>query len=357
MSASRRSRDALSLSHAWKTANPSPCRYNFTLWFIFAGALFGFALARLQYLDINGKYKDGAAPGEWYYVQRPFFKAGMLLHLSAVLPAGLLVPWQFVPAIRYKALLFHRINGYLLILLLLLGNVGALMIVRYSFGGTLATQSFAGFLTIITVVSAFMAYYNIKRLQIDQHRAWMIRTWIYMGVIITIRIIMIIAAIVISRFPGYFFAMPCGQIESAGGDASIYPACVADMSAHVAVEANFAAPEGVQNVSASFFVTFGMAGWIGIALHVIGAEIYLRLTPAEDERLRRVSYERQLERGFSHPGSAGLTVDRFGDAHPWTPPKELEEEKTRPAMSHTESGASRSDSEVVQKPAATLGWR
>lgn len=102
----------------------------------------------------------------------------MLLHLSAVLPAALLAPWQFVPAIRHNALLLHRINGYLLILLLILGNVGALMITRYAFGGTLATQSFVGVLAIATTASAFLAYYNIKRLQIDQHRAWMIRTWV-----------------------------------------------------------------------------------------------------------------------------------------------------------------------------------
>lgn len=32
----------------------------------------------------------------------------------------------------------------------------------------------------------------------------------------------------------------------------------------------------------------------------------LHLTPKESERLRRVSYQRQLEAGFKNPGHAGL---------------------------------------------------
>ena len=73
--------------------------------------------------------------------------------------------------------MFHRINGYVILLLLLLSNVGALMIVRRSFGGEMETQIVIGVLAIITTLGASMAYYNIKRLQIEQHRAWMLRTW------------------------------------------------------------------------------------------------------------------------------------------------------------------------------------
>ena len=98
---------------------------------------------------------------------------------------------QFIPLIRYKALIFHRINGYLLIVLLLLSNVGALMIGRHSFGGGIESQMLVSVLAIMTTVGAFLAYFNIKRLQIDQHRAWMIRTWFYAGSIITLRLIQI----------------------------------------------------------------------------------------------------------------------------------------------------------------------
>ena len=45
----------------------------------------------------------------------------------------------------------------------------------------------------------------------------------------------------------------------------------------------------------------------------------LHLTPAEAERLRNVSYQRQVEAGMRDPGRAGLTVDRFGDSERWVP--------------------------------------
>jgi len=81
-------------------------------------------------------------------------------------------------------------------------------------------------------------------------------------------------------------------------------------------------PLGSHSVGAAFELSFGMAMWLAIIIHLIGVEIYLGLTPRENERLRKVSYERQLEAGFSHPGSSGLTSDRWGDAEEWKPTKD-----------------------------------
>jgi uncharacterized membrane protein len=100
----------------------------------------------------------------------------LLMYLPA---AGLLVILQFTPAIRQKWRLVHRINGYIIVFLALIANAGAIMIAREAFGGTLATQSWVGALFILTTVGLGLAIYNIKMLQIDQHRAWMLRTWFY----------------------------------------------------------------------------------------------------------------------------------------------------------------------------------
>lgn len=293
--------------------------YNFTLFFIFAGAMLGFCLARLPYLSINGVFKSSAAPGEWFYYQRDFYKSGIALHLCCIIPAGLLAVFQFVPIIRYKALLFHRINGYAIILLLVVGIVGALMIARHAFGGTFATQSYVGVLAISALLSLALALYNIKRLQIDQHRAWMLRCWFYVGSIITLRLIMVLSAMIISQIGNYYIAMPCQQIASMGGDPTVYASCKAQSDGQTAVLADFTTPVGVEQVAAAMQTTFGMAAWIALTLHAVGVETYLRLTPAESERLRQVSWQRQIERGLSHPGSSGLTVDRLGDAEKWTP--------------------------------------
>jgi uncharacterized membrane protein len=232
--------------------------------------------------------------------------------------------YQFIPVIRYKVLVFHRINGWIIILLVLLANAGAIMIAPHAFGGDLSVQSGAGTLVLMTTVGLALAIYNIKRLQIDQHRAWMLRTWFYFGSIITLRLILIISTIIISTMDRYQLAMECAKIdyimEDRNSTLTEYPDCLSyydrtDLGRSALVQANFngSAPQ----VAASLDLTFGTAMWLALLLHAVGVEIYLQLTPREAQRLRQVSYEKQLEAGFKHPGSAGLTMDRWGDAEPW----------------------------------------
>lgn len=102
---------------------------------------------------------------------------GMQLHLFCILPASLLVCLQFVPAIRHKIRLFHRLNGYTVVTLSLISNAGVLIIAKHAFGGDFATQTYVGLLVVLTTLGYVLAWTNIKLLQIDQHRAWMMRTW------------------------------------------------------------------------------------------------------------------------------------------------------------------------------------
>ena len=53
------------------------------------------------------------------------------------------------------------------------------MILEKTFGGSLAMQAAGGLVTLMFLSSLGIAYYNIKRLQIEQHRAWMLRAWFY----------------------------------------------------------------------------------------------------------------------------------------------------------------------------------
>jgi hypothetical protein len=164
--------------------------YNFVLWFVFVGALMGFVLARLPFMSFYGVYCSPttianqlhAAPGECYDYQSGHELVGMILHLVTILPAGFLLCFQFVPIIRYKAIIVHKINGYIILLFSVPSVVGALLVGRNAFGGGLDTQYWVGFLAIIFLGSLAMAYINIKRLQIEQHRMWMLRAWFYVGV-------------------------------------------------------------------------------------------------------------------------------------------------------------------------------
>ena len=109
-----------------------------------------------------------------------------------------------------------------------------------------------------------------------------------------------------------------------------------DSDEYVAVHAITAGPEGE---AAAINLTFGMSMWIALVIHAIGVEVYLRLTPAESERLRVISYERQLEAGFKNPGSAGLTVDRFGNAPRWHPPAHLASEENMANLNNVKTGS------------------
>ena len=162
--------------------------YNFILWFIFCGALMGFMLARFQYLNYNGIFCSAnngpshAGPAEcWSYTTKDVYRIGIRMHLYTMIPGGFLACFQFVPAIRYKALLFHRINGYMVVTLTTIAIVGALMIARVSFGGGLSVQVVVGVLAIMILLSFGISLYNIKKLQIEQHRAWMLRAWFYVS--------------------------------------------------------------------------------------------------------------------------------------------------------------------------------
>ncbi|KAK1982063.1 hypothetical protein LZ30DRAFT_591353 [Colletotrichum cereale] len=301
--------------------------YNFVLFFIFFGALMGFTLARFQYLSFD-TFCKGAAPGECFHYQKGHEKAGIIIHLAGILPAGFLACFQFVPVIRHKALLFHRLNGYIIISLSLVGTAGAFMIARNAFGGGLEVQAGVGLLGIMFVGSLTLAYVNIKRLQIEQHRAWMLRAWFYAGSIITLRLVQFISATLISTIGTYYAARPCDQVAYMVGDTSrtleLYPDCAAffsgaNPSQQTIVHAALATATSAAEAGAAISLPFGMAIWLALAVHAIGIEIYLRLTPAEAERLRNVSYKRQLEAGMNPAGRAGLTADRIGDSEKWQP--------------------------------------
>ena len=64
----------------------------------------------------------------------------------------------------------------------------------------------------MTIFSAAMSIYNIKRLQLDQHRAWILRCMLYMGTIITMRFIILSGTAIIGQIGGYSDIWPCDRL-------------------------------------------------------------------------------------------------------------------------------------------------
>ena len=95
-----------------------------------------------------------------------------------------------------KWVVLHRYTGYLIISLMsFVGIPGAIVIVNHSFGGTLDTQTALIVLAPSVYIALALGVYNIWKLQLDQHRKWMLRAMVWMAEIITQRIWLMILAL------------------------------------------------------------------------------------------------------------------------------------------------------------------
>ena len=222
-----------------------------------------FTLPRLKYL-LPSLLPSVLSPGDWYYFHEGIPFVALMIHLACVLPLSLLMILQFTPRIRQGHLLLHRINGYICIVLSLVGNLTALILARRAFGGNIASQTVTGLLAIMSTTGLAMAWWNIRRLQIEQHRAWMLRSMYWMGSIVSTRFIMPFAALVQTYMGGYYEAWSCAEIEFTLGGRNktldLYPQCgllngTTDGWVAVKGELDFGKPIGV---GAVFDSNFGM---------------------------------------------------------------------------------------------------
>ena len=132
--------------------------------------------------------------------------------------------------------------------------------------------------------------------------------------IITLRLVLILAALITTAMQDYYIPFSCAQVAwfytnyGLGNPLSVYPQCASPSDnttilpdAYVVVHADLnGSPE---QIGASLDINFGMAIWLALFMHLVGVEIYLRLTPGEARRLREVSARRQRDRGRGEKGS------------------------------------------------------
>ena len=100
--------------------------------------------------------------------------------------------------------------------------------------------------------------------------------------IITLRIIMIISAQIISAAGDFWSVQNCAKLLDVIGDAQTlveqYPSCSSliddgNLKAVAAVNANFGG--STAELMSALNISFGMAGWLATSLHAIGVEVYV----------------------------------------------------------------------------------
>jgi len=257
-------------------------RFSLLFFFVFGGALFSFCFARVLMM-IPAHVKTVTVPGEWYWYRQKLFKPCIFIHIYLTIIAGIFAIFQFIPMIRRRKIILHRINGYFVLSNLIPGTIAGSIVARRAYGGELNSQS--AFYTVgsMIVFAAYMGLSNVRRTR--KHRKWMLRTVAYTSSAITARILAIIIRTIISVSGSYYAVWTCDEISfllnSTSGTASLFPACEPNAGTdprqvHVAVHASI--HEDRINFGSTMRVSFGMALWTAILIHTICVEIYIRGT-------------------------------------------------------------------------------
>jgi len=278
----RKENFALSFYHSLSWVLGFKEKYSLLLFFIFGGGLLGFCLARSMMLNPK-LIEEQTVPGEFFWFGRKMYKVNYYIHLYLTIIGGMLVGIQFLPGLRRRAVTLHRINGYIVLVCLLPGNITGSIIAVKSFGGEINAQSAYYILGIMIVFSGLVGIYNVKK-QTRAHRKWMLRMVSYFATVITARVIMLIARSVISRVGTYYSVWRCDEMLYLFTDTAaaqeLYPQCfgpgVNVSKVSVAVHASLDGT--VLNVASAVRVTMGMALWVATIIHIIGVEIYIRKT-------------------------------------------------------------------------------
>lgn len=218
------------------------------------------------------------------------YKTCLMIHIYLSIISGIFAVLQFLPAIRRRSVILHRINGYLVLLLLLPATVCGAIIARRTLGGDLDIQSAFYILSILIIFSASMGIINVRRTR--KHRKWMLRTVVLAGVPVTVRLITLAARRIVSNLGSYYALWRCDQLLFVMTDLNAvqqsYPQCTqAGANITNVFAAVHATIKGNKLSSASTLrVTFGMSLWIGIVIHIIGVEIYIRMTESSNRHRR-----------------------------------------------------------------------
>ncbi|KAF5334582.1 hypothetical protein D9758_018128 [Tetrapyrgos nigripes] len=275
-------------------------KYSLLLFIVFGGALLGFCLAR-AYMMNTRIMREQTTPGDFRWFDQKMYKTPYFWHIYTTIIGGFIVGAQFLPVIRRQYILLHRMNGYLVVLLLIPGNIAGSIVARRSFGGEINQQSAYYLLGIMITFSMLMGLINVKK-DTRTHRRWMLSMAqplphyyqsglqaytggvVYFASPILPRPMILIARAIITKIGSYWSVWRCDEVlyvlQSTESLSQLFPQCAAsgtdpsNNTLSVAVHASN--HEGDLGKSSAARLVHGMCLWISMIICVLGVEIYCR---------------------------------------------------------------------------------
>jgi len=151
------------------------------LYALLACVIVGFILYALVYnylIDPTAEEFLSHKTGLHREINHPIWLTVMYVHVGfacIAMAAGLL---NFSNRILQKSRIFHRINGYVYLLSVLVVVLTSGYMAPYATGGRISSMGFNA-LNLIWLFITIMALVHIKKKRINQHRNWMIRSYAF----------------------------------------------------------------------------------------------------------------------------------------------------------------------------------
>lgn len=133
-----------------------------------------------------------------------FYRASFYTHITFG-GVALLIGWlQFSKKIRARNLNLHRTIGKMYMVAVALSGIGGFTVALSATGGPVSMAGF-GMLALVWLYTDLQGYRTIRKLQIERHRAWMLRNYSLTFAAVTLRIYLPLATAVMhfSFIPSY----------------------------------------------------------------------------------------------------------------------------------------------------------
>jgi uncharacterized membrane protein len=163
---------------------------------LLAGAMV-MALAAARYYTFD--------PTVYFERQRAVYEAktlGLMVHITGMLFAVLIGPFQLLRRLRERHFGFHRMLGKLYIAGAIIGALGGLYMAQYSASGTVSDVAFT-LLALGVLLTTTVAFMRIRSGNVQRHREWMTRSYALVFSAITLRIYMPFLEAAFGEHDGY----------------------------------------------------------------------------------------------------------------------------------------------------------